>query len=227
MVVLDIEHPDIEDFVTCKADEERKAWTLIDAGYDGSIDGPAYSSIFFQNANNSVRVTDEFMQAVADDGEFHTRNVTDGSVAKTHRARDIFRKIADAAHFCGDPGMQYDTTINDWHTCSKTGRINASNPCSEYMHLDDSACNLASINLLKFGGRGRRVRYGGLPPCGERPDYGDGHPDRRVKLSDPGDRRDGARLPSAWSGLCESGCPAHGTRACPTIPRRVVSFRPR
>ncbi|MFP6665133.1 MAG: vitamin B12-dependent ribonucleotide reductase [Deltaproteobacteria bacterium] len=150
MVVLDIEHPDIEDFITCKADEERKAWTLIDAGYDGSIDGPAYSSIFFQNANNSVRVTDEFMQAVADDGEFHTRNVTDGSIAKTHKAREIFRKLADAAHFCGDPGMQYDTTINDWHTCSNTGRINASNPCSEYMHLDDSACNLASINLLKF-----------------------------------------------------------------------------
>ena len=150
MVVLDVEHPDIEEFVSCKADEERKAWTLIDAGYDGSLDGPAYSSIFFQNANNSVRVTDEFMQAVKDDAEFHTRNVTDGSVAETHRARDIFRKIADAAHFCGDPGMQYDTTINDWHTCSNTGRINASNPCSEYMHLDDSACNLASINLMKF-----------------------------------------------------------------------------
>jgi ribonucleoside-diphosphate reductase alpha chain len=150
MVVLDVEHPDIEDFVTCKADEERKAWTLIDAGYDGSIDGPAYSSIFFQNANNSVRVTEEFMQSVDNDGEFHTRNVTDGSIAETHRARDIFRKIAVAAHFCGDPGMQYDTTINDWHTCSNTGRINASNPCSEYMHLDDSACNLASINLLKF-----------------------------------------------------------------------------
>ena len=150
MVVLDIHHPDIEDFVNCKAEEERKAWTLIDAGYDGSLDGPAYSSIFFQNANNSVRVTDEFMQAVADDQEFHTRNVTDGSVAETHRARDIFRKIADAAHFCGDPGMQYDTTINDWHTCANTGRINASNPCSEYMHLDDSACNLSSINLMKF-----------------------------------------------------------------------------
>jgi len=150
MVVLDVHHPDIEDFVSCKAEEERKAWTLIDAGYDGSLDGPAYSSIFFQNANNSVRVTDEFMQAVADDKEFHTRNVTDGSVAETHRARDIFRKIAEAAHFCGDPGMQYDTTINDWHTCANTGRINASNPCSEYMHLDDSACNLSSINLMKF-----------------------------------------------------------------------------
>jgi ribonucleoside-diphosphate reductase alpha chain len=150
MVVLDVHHPDIGEFVTCKAEEERKAWTLIDAGYDGSLDGPAYSSIFFQNANNSVRVTDEFMQAVEDDKEFHTRNVTDGSVAETHQARDIFRKIAEAAHFCGDPGMQYDTTINDWHTCANTGRINASNPCSEYMHLDDSACNLSSINLMKF-----------------------------------------------------------------------------
>lgn len=150
MVVLDVHHPDIGQFITCKAEEERKAWTLIDAGYDGSLDGPAYSSIFFQNANNSVRVTDEFMQAVEDDKEFHTRNVTDGSVAETHQARDIFHKIAEAAHFCGDPGMQYDTTINDWHTCANTGRINASNPCSEYMHLDDSACNLSSINLMKF-----------------------------------------------------------------------------
>ena len=150
MVVLDVDHPDIFEFVSCKADEERKAWALIDAGYDGSLDGPAYSSIFFQNANNSVRVTEDFMQAVEADGEWTTKAVTDGNTVDTYRARDLMGKIAEAAHFCGDPGMQFDTTINDWHTCPNTGRINASNPCSEYMHLDDSACNLASINLMKF-----------------------------------------------------------------------------
>jgi ribonucleoside-diphosphate reductase alpha chain len=152
MVVLDVQHPDIVDFIRCKAEEEKKAWTLIDAGYDGSLDGPAYSSIFFQNANNSVRVTDEFMRAVEGDGDWQTRFVTTGEVAETFRARDLMRMVADAAHFCGDPGMQFDTTINAWHTCPNTGRINASNPCSEYMHLDDSACNLASINLMKFLG---------------------------------------------------------------------------
>ncbi len=150
MVVLDVNHPDIFDFVSCKADEERKAWALIDAGYDGSLDGPAYSSIFFQNANNSVRVTEDFMQAVDADGTWTTKAVTSGAEVDTYRARDLMAQIAEAAHFCGDPGMQFDTTINDWHTCPNTGRINASNPCSEYMHLDDSACNLASINLMKF-----------------------------------------------------------------------------
>jgi ribonucleoside-diphosphate reductase alpha chain len=150
MVILNVDHPDIVDFIECKAKEERKAWTLIDAGYDSSIDGEAYASVFFQNANNSVRVTDDFMEAVLEDREWHTRNVLDGRVAETYRARDIMRRIAEAAHFCGDPGLQFDTTINDWHTCPNTGRINASNPCSEYMHLDDSACNLASLNLMKF-----------------------------------------------------------------------------
>jgi ribonucleoside-diphosphate reductase alpha chain len=150
MVVLDVDHPDIAEFVKCKAEEEKKAWTLIDAGYDGSLDGPAYSSIFFQNANNSVRVTEEFMRAVEEDADWQTRFVTSGEVAERFRARDLMRDIAEAAHFCGDPGMQFDTTINAWHTCPASGRINASNPCSEYMHLDDSACNLASINLMKF-----------------------------------------------------------------------------
>ena len=150
MVVLDVEHPDIMEFVRCKAEEERKAWTLIDAGYDGSLDGPAYSSIFFQNANNSVRVTDDFMRAVADGSAWQTKFVTTGEIADTYSARDVMREIAGAAHFCGDPGMQFDTTINDWHTCPNTGRISASNPCSEYMHLDNSACNLASINLMRF-----------------------------------------------------------------------------
>ncbi|MBY0276018.1 vitamin B12-dependent ribonucleotide reductase [Candidatus Binatia bacterium] len=152
MVVLDVAHPDIVEFVNCKAEEEKKAWALIDAGYDGSLDGPAYSSIFFQNANNSVRVTDEFMRAVESDADWQTRFVTTGEPSESFRARELMKMIAEAAHFCGDPGMQFDTTINAWHTCPNTGRINASNPCSEYMHLDDSACNLASINLMKFLG---------------------------------------------------------------------------
>jgi ribonucleoside-diphosphate reductase alpha chain len=150
MVVLNVDHPDIEEFIKCKVEEEKKAWALIEAGYDSSLDGPAYGSVFFQNANNSVRVSDEFMQAVQEDREWKTRYVTSGEVCGTYKARDLLRMIAESTYFCGDPGMQYDTTINDWHTCSNTARINASNPCSEYMHLDNSACNLASLNLLKF-----------------------------------------------------------------------------
>ncbi len=150
MVILNADHPDIEEFINCKVEEEKKAWALIDAGYDGSFTGPAYSSVFFQNSNNSVRVTDEFMRAVMDDGEWTTKAVRDGSPMATYKARDLMRQIAEATHICGDPGMQFDTTVNDWHTCPNTARINASNPCSEYMFLDDSACNLASINLMKF-----------------------------------------------------------------------------
>jgi ribonucleoside-diphosphate reductase alpha chain len=150
MVVLDVDHPDIEEFVKCKVEEEKKAWALIEAGYDSSLDGPAYGSVFFQNANNSVRVTDEFMRAVEEDREWKTKYVTTGQPCDTYKARDLLRMIAESTYFCGDPGMQYDTTINDWHTCSNTARINASNPCSEYMHLDNSACNLASLNLLKY-----------------------------------------------------------------------------
>ncbi|HWB30128.1 MAG TPA: vitamin B12-dependent ribonucleotide reductase [Vicinamibacterales bacterium] len=150
MVILNAEHPDIVEFINCKVEEEKKAWALIDAGYDGSFTGPAYASVFFQNSNNSVRVTDEFMRAVLDDGEWETRGVTSGEVMGTYKARDLMHQIADATWVCGDPGMQFDTTVNDWHTCPNTARINASNPCSEYMFLDDSACNLASINLMKF-----------------------------------------------------------------------------
>jgi len=150
MVILNADHPDILDFVRCKEEEEKKAWALINAGYDASLDGPAYGSVFFQNANNSVRVADDFMRAVLEDGEWQTHNVLGGQVAETMRARDLLRQIAESTHVCGDPGMQFDTTINDWHTCPSSGRINASNPCSEYMHLDDSACNLASLNLLRF-----------------------------------------------------------------------------
>jgi ribonucleoside-diphosphate reductase alpha chain len=152
MVVLNADHPDIVDFIRCKEEEEKKAWALIDAGYDGSLDGPAYGSVFFQNANNSVRVTDAFMRAAEEDDAWQTRYVRTGQPADTYRARDLLRMIAEATHLCGDPGMQFDTTINSWHTCPNSGRINASNPCSEYMHLDNSACNLASLNLMKFVG---------------------------------------------------------------------------
>jgi ribonucleoside-diphosphate reductase alpha chain len=150
MVILNADHPDVEEFINCKVEEEKKAWALIDAGYDGSFTGPAYASVFFQNSNNSVRVTDEFMRAVMDDGEWQTRAVLDGQQMDTYKARDLMRQIAEATWICGDPGLQFDTTVNDWHTCPNTSRINASNPCSEYMFLDDSACNLASINLMKF-----------------------------------------------------------------------------
>ncbi|KKR87138.1 MAG: Ribonucleoside-diphosphate reductase, adenosylcobalamin-dependent [Candidatus Uhrbacteria bacterium GW2011_GWF2_41_16] len=150
MVILNVDHPDIEDFITCKAEEEKKAWALMDQGYDGSIDGPAYASIYFQNANNSVRVTDDFMQAVVDGKEWVTREVKTGNASVSYSARDLINKMAQATWQCGDPGIQYDTTINRWHTCKNTDRINASNPCSEYMFLDDSACNLASLNLMKF-----------------------------------------------------------------------------
>ena len=151
MVILNADHPDVESFITCKVTEERKAWALIDAGYDGAFTGEAYGSVFFQNSNNSVRVTDEFMRAVEEDRDWQLRAVTDPSrILKTVKARELLRLMAESAWQCGDPGIQYDTTINDWHTSSNSGRINASNPCSEYMFLDDSACNLASINLLRF-----------------------------------------------------------------------------
>jgi ribonucleoside-diphosphate reductase alpha chain len=150
MVVLDVDHPDIEDFIWCKAKEEEKAAALRDAGFDMSIDGEGFTSIQYQNANNSVRVTDEFMEAVEGGEDWHLTARTDGSSVKTVDARELMNQIADAAWRCADPGVQYDTTINRWHTCPESGRINASNPCSEYMHVDNSACNLASINLMKF-----------------------------------------------------------------------------
>ena len=150
MVILNVDHPDIIEFIECKSKEERKAHTLIAAGYDASIDGEAYGSIFFQNANNSVRVTDEFMTAVVEDKEWKTKAVTNGQPVETFKARDVMKQMAQAAWECGDPGIQYDTTINRWHTSSNSGRINSSNPCSEYMYLDDTACNLSSLNLMKF-----------------------------------------------------------------------------
>jgi ribonucleoside-diphosphate reductase alpha chain len=155
MVILNIDHPDIVDFIECKSKEEAKAHALVAQGYDGSHpDSDAYSSIFFQNANNSVRVTDDFMVAVTRDTDFPTRSIVDGRVVKTYKAKELMSKISEATWHCGDPGMQYDTTVNRWHTSKNTARINASNPCSEYMFLDDSACNLASLNLLKFAPNG-------------------------------------------------------------------------
>ncbi|MGB8010714.1 MAG: vitamin B12-dependent ribonucleotide reductase [Terriglobales bacterium] len=155
MVILNIDHPDIVDFIECKSKEEAKAHALVAQGYDGSHpDSDAYSSIFFQNANNSVRVTDDFMVAVMRDTDFSTRAIVDGRVVTTYKAKDLLQKISEATWHCGDPGMQYDTTVNRWHTSKNTARINASNPCSEYMFLDDSACNLASLNLLKFAPNG-------------------------------------------------------------------------
>ena len=150
MVILNADHPDVEEFIWCKVKEERKARVLRDAGFDMDLDGSDSFSIQYQNANNSVRVTDEFMQAVLDDADWALKAVTTGEVVKSIRARDLWRQIALAAWDCADPGLQFDTTINKWHTAHATGRINGSNPCSEYMHLDNSACNLASINLLKY-----------------------------------------------------------------------------
>jgi ribonucleoside-diphosphate reductase alpha chain len=152
MVILDADHPDIVDFIKTKSDEEKKAWALIDAGYDGgfNVPGGAYDSVQFQNANHSVRVTDEFMNAAMNDGTWTTKARKDDAPMDTYKAKELLRMIAESTWICGDPGMQFDTKINQWHTSSNTARINSSNPCSEYMYLDDSACNLASLNLMKF-----------------------------------------------------------------------------
>jgi ribonucleoside-diphosphate reductase alpha chain len=150
MVILNADHPDVEEFIWCKVKEERKARVLRDAGFDMDLDGADSFSVQYQNANNSVRVTDEFMHAVKEDRDWNFNAVTDGTPVRTIRARDLWRQIAEAAWECADPGLQFDTTINKWHTATATGRINGSNPCSEYMHIDNSACNLSSLNLLKF-----------------------------------------------------------------------------
>lgn len=150
MVILDVEHPDIREFIECKAKEERKARALMEMGFEGGLDGDVYSSIMFQNANNSVRLSDRFMEAVLQDSDWNTREVTTGKKASGYSAKELLRLMAECAHYCGDPGAQFDDVINAWHTCPNGGKINASNPCSEFMFLDNSACNLASLNLLKF-----------------------------------------------------------------------------
>lgn len=150
MEILNIEHPDVMEFINAKQNEEKKAWALIEQGYGGGFNGEAYSSVAFQNCNMSVRASDEFMNAVKENGEFKTRFVKTGEPCETFKARDMLKKIAEGTHICGDPGMQFDDTFNKWNTCKNSGRINATNPCSEFAFLDDSACNLASINLMKF-----------------------------------------------------------------------------
>jgi len=150
MVILNADHPDIIEFINCKVEEEKKAWSLIEAGYSGDINGPAYGSVFFQNSNNSVRASDEFMKAVVDNRSYDTKSVCDNTTVETLDAAATMKKIAEATHLCGDPGLQFDDACNRWHTCKVSGRINASNPCSEYMFLDNSACNLASLNLMRF-----------------------------------------------------------------------------
>ena len=150
MQSLRCDHPDIKEFIEAKGIEEKKAWALIEQGYDGSFNGEAYASVMYQNANFSIRVTDDFMQAAMDDQDWQTYNITDGKPSVKYRAQELLRKIAEGTHVCGDPGVQYHTTVNKWHTCPESGEIRASNPCSEYMFLDDSACNLASLNLMKF-----------------------------------------------------------------------------
>lgn len=157
MEILNVDHPDILQFINAKQNEEKKAWALIEQGYDGGMNGEAYGSVAFQNCNMSVRITDEFMESVKKDGNWQTKMVKDGSICETHKARDILNKIAEGTWICGDPGIQNDTLINKYHTCKNSGRINATNPCSEYAFLDDTACNLASINLMKF-----RTKDGGF-----------------------------------------------------------------
>ncbi len=204
-------HPDILEFIQCKNHEEKKARLLIQEGYDPQ---DAYDSILFQNANLSVRVTDEFMQAVVADQPWTTHWVTEPEhPGPTCPAREMFAKMAEAAWACGDPGVQYDTTINRWHTCPKSGRINASNPCSEYMFLDNSACNLASVNLMKFrrgDGTFDVPRLPGRLPAGVR---GPGYPGRSCQLSHAADRGQLAPLPPAGAGLLEPRQPADGQRA--------------
>ena len=224
MVILNIDHPDIVQFITCKAEEEKKAHVLIAAGYPASFDqvGGAYESIQYQNANHSVRVTDEFMRAVEDDGWWETRTVRGREVAGRFRAREVMRMIAEATWVCGDPGMQYDTTINRWHTCKVSGRINASNPCSEYMFLDDSACNLSSLNLMRF------VDADGAFRCHDFRHAVDimilaqeivvdfsHYPTARIGVQQP-------RLPASWDLATPTSAPCSCARACPTTPPRGV-----
>ena len=212
MVVLDVDHPDIEEFVETKAREEDKIRALRDAGFDMDLGGKDIVSVQYQNANNSVRVNDEFMRAVEDGTRVRPALAHDGSVIETVDARELFGKIAKAAWECADPGIQYDDTINDWHTNPETGRITASNPCSEYMSLDNSSCNLASLNLLKFLARRRHVRRGDLPEGRRAGHHRDGHLDLLRRLPDRGDRRDHARLPPARHRLRQPRRAAHGHR---------------
>ncbi len=212
MVILDVDHPDIEEFIWCKSKEEEKARVLEAAGYDMSLDSPDWASIQYQNANNSVRVTDAFMEAVVEGKEWNLTARTDGTVVETMDARQLMHDIADASWRCADPGVQYDTTINAWHTVPNTGRINASNPCSEYMHIDDSACNLASLNLMKFRREDGELDVDGARARGRRrvPRAGDRR--RLLVVSDARDRAQREGVPPARPRLREPRRPADGAR---------------
>ena len=226
MVVLDVDHPDIREFIWCKAKEEDKAAALRDAGFDMSIDGDGFHSIQYQNANNSVRVTDEFMRAVENDEDWHLIARTTGEpVGEPIPARELMREIAEAAWRCADPGVQYDTTINQWHTCPNSGRINASNPCSEYMHVDDSACNLASLNLMKFRRADGTLRRRVLRARRRHRVPGAGDHRLAVELSDRADRRERARVPPARPRLRQPRRLPDGRTACRTT-RTPAAARP-
>ena len=221
MVVLDVDHPDIREFIWCKAKEEDKAAALRDAGFDMSIDGDGFKSIQYQNANNSVRVTDEFMRAVEEDGEWQlTARTTGEPVGEPIPARELMREIAEAAWRCADPGVQYDTTINQWHTSPNSGRINASNPCSEYMHVDNSACNLASLNLMKFRRADGTLDVRVVRAHGRRHAARAGDRRRALQLPDRGDRAERARLPPARPRLRQP-------RRLPDEQRHALRLRPR
>ena len=200
--------------------EERKARALAAAGFDMDLDGVDSHSIQYQNANNSVRVTDDFMEAVVNDRDWDLKAVTDREPLKTVRARKLLRQISEAAWECADPGMQFDTTINRWHTASNTGRINASNPCSEYMHLDNSACNLASLNLLKFLNDDGSFDVDGVQGGGRGRLHRPGDPGRQRRLPDPQDRREHPPVPPARSRLRQPRRPAHGPGPALRLRRR-------
>ena len=220
MVVLDVDHPDIEEFIETKAREEDKIRALRDAGFDMDLGGRDITSVQYQNANNSVRVNDEFMRAVEEGKEFGLRARKTGEVIETVDAKALFEKIAKAAWECADPGIQYDDTINDWHTNPETGRITASNPCSEYMSLDNSSCNLACLNLLKFLARRRHLRRCAVRQGRRAGHHRDGHLDLLRRLPDRGDRRHHPRLPPARHRLRQPRRAADGDRPRLRLRRR-------
>ena len=214
MVILDSDHPDVLDFVDSKASEERKAWALIEAGYDPSFTGEAYASVFFQNANHSVRASDDFMTAVEADSDWTTREVTTGEPAGTYKARTIYRHMAEAAWICGDPGIQYDTTINDWNPVANTDRQYATNPCSEFSFLNDTSCNLASLNLMKFVDADGEFDAEAFRFAARLTITAQEYPGRQRVVPDRADRGEFAPLPSARTGLRQPGRPADEPGPC-------------
>ncbi len=224
MVILNVDHPDVSDFIWCKAHEEKKARALRDAGFDMDLDGKDSNSIQYQNANNSVRVTDEFLHAYENDQDWKLKAVTSGETVDTVRARDLMREIAQAAWECADPGMQYDTTINEWHTCPASGRINASNPCSEYMHLDNSACNLASLNLLKFADADMNFDIAGDKHADRGRVHRAGDCRRGLRLPDREDRAQRGAFRQLGRGLRQPGRAADGAGAPVRLRRRARAW---